>query len=310
MFELLKWKKTSWDFIKWRRYAFCLSGVLVTLGIIGTVQIFLGNAPLGVDFAGGTLVEIGFQKPVDIGAIRVALEQAGWKESVIQKLGDSDNMVLVRVAQTESVGAGVAGKLIDALTKAFPDNPVDKGKISSEEVGPAVGSQLRQQALWAVFWALIGIMAYIWIRFDFSFGVAAAIATLHDVLATIGMLWIFHKEFTLLIITALLTLAGYSLTDTVVVFDRIRENLRYRRKETYGEVINKSVNEVLSRTIITSSTVLLVLLALYFLGGDVIHDFSWAMLFGVCVGTYSSVYVASPILVEWEVLTSKKPHNQ
>jgi preprotein translocase SecF subunit len=167
------------------------------------------------------------------------------------------------------------------------------------EIGPKVGKTLRDDALIAVIVSAIGMIVYIAWRFEFSFGVAAAIATFHDVFAVLGIFFVLGKEVNLLLITALLTLAGYSLTDTVVVYDRIRENLRLRPKDFLGDVINSSINEVLSRTIVTSSTVFLVVVALFFFGGEVIHDFSFALLIGVVVGTYSSIFVASPVVFEW-----------
>jgi preprotein translocase subunit SecF len=179
----------------------------------------------------------------------------------------------------------------------FPDNAFEV--VSIVEIGPVIGQALQRDALVAVVVSLIAIIIYIALRFEFKFGVAAAIATLHDILAVLGIFYVLHKEINLLIITALLTLAGYSLTDTVVVFDRIRENLKRNRRDPLPTLVNASINEVLSRTIITSLTVVLVLVPLVLFGGDVLHDFSIALLMGVIVGTYSSVFVASPILVVW-----------
>ena len=170
-------------------------------------------------------------------------------------------------------------------------------------MGPAIGKELQQKALVAIGISLAGIIVYIAWRFEFRFGVAATVATFHDVLAVLGVVFILHKEITLLIVTALLTIAGYSLTDTVVVYDRIRENLRARRKEPLGDVINASINQVLSRTAMTSLTTLLAALALFLLGGEVLHDFAFALLIGVIVGTYSSWFVASPIIYEWRMRT-------
>jgi preprotein translocase subunit SecF len=170
---------------------------------------------------------------------------------------------------------------------------------SSTEIGPTVGKRLQRDAVTAITFAMIGIIIYIAVRFEFRFGVAAATATMHDVLAVLGLFYLMNKEMTLLIVTALLTLAGYSLTDKVVVFDRIRENLRFRHKDPIESVINSGINQVLSRTIVVSLTVILVLVALFFWGGEVIHDFSLALLVGVVVGNYSSIFVASPLLLLW-----------
>ena len=191
----------------------------------------------------------------------------------------------------------MADTIVRIFTKEFADNKfaVD----STTEIGPKVGKNLQHDTLIAVILSAIGMIIYLAWRFEFSFGVAAAVATFHDVLSVLGIFNILGKEVNLLLVTALLTLAGYSLTDTVVVYDRIRENLRLRSKDHLADIMNSSINEVLSRTIVTSLTVFLVLLALFFFGGEVIHDFSFALLIGVIIGTYSSVFVASPIVYEW-----------
>ncbi|MBZ0158961.1 MAG: protein translocase subunit SecF [bacterium] len=294
MIEILG--KTTIDFVAWRRIAFAVSTVICLLGIVAIVQIGRGTANLGIDFAGGTSVQLKFSKPVDLGRIRELLAESGLKDSEPQQFAGGDR-IMVRLKRAEGGQAGMAQQVQDILSKGLSDNPfVVEG---TNEVGPALGKDLQKSALWAIAISMLGIIAYIAWRFEFKFGVAAAIATLHDVLAVLGLFYILNGEITLLIVTALLTLAGYSLTDTVVVFDRIRENLRGRRKESLGEVINTSINEVLSRTIVTSLTVLLVLLALFAMGGEVLHDFSLALIAGVCIGTYSSWFVASPIVYEW-----------
>ncbi|PWB81212.1 MAG: protein translocase subunit SecF, partial [Candidatus Methylomirabilota bacterium] len=235
-------------------------------------------------------------RPVDLGQIRTLLIENGLKDSEPQQFAGGDR-IMVRVKRAESGQSGMAQRVQDIFAKGLPDNPfVVEG---TNEVGPAIGKDLQKAALWAISISVLGIIAYIAWRFEFKYGVAAAVATIHDVLAILGLFMILNREITLLIVTALLTLAGYSLTDTVVVFDRIRENLQGRRKESLGEIINLSINEVLSRTTVTSLTVLLVLFALFFMGGEVLHDFSLALIVGVCVGTYSSWFVASPIVYEW-----------
>ncbi|MBI2883885.1 MAG: protein translocase subunit SecF [Candidatus Methylomirabilis oxyfera] len=296
MIEILG--KTKIDFVARRRIAFVVSSVLCLLGVISIIQIGRGAANLGIDFAGGTSVQLKFNKPVDLGQVRTLLAENGLKDSEPQQFAGGDR-IMVRLKRAEGSQVGMAQRVQDIFAKGLPDNPfVVEG---TNEVGPAIGKDLQKAALWAIAISILGIIAYIAWRFEFKFGVAAAIATLHDVLAVLGLFMILNREITLLIITALLTLAGYSLTDTVVVFDRIRENLRDRRKESLGEVINQSINEVLSRTTVTSLTVLLVLLALFLLGGEVLHDFSLALIAGVCVGTYSSWFVASPIVYEWRI---------
>ncbi|CBE67177.1 Protein-export membrane protein secF [Candidatus Methylomirabilis oxygeniifera] len=296
MIEILG--KTQIDFVAWRRIAFAVSSVLCLLGVISIIQIGRGAANLGIDFAGGTSVQLKFNKPVELGQVRALLAENGLRDSEPQQFAEGDR-IMVRLKRAEDSRVGMAQRVQDIFVKALPDNPfVVEG---TNEVGPAIGKDLQKAALWAIAISMLGIIAYIAWRFEFKFGVAAAIATLHDVLAVLGLFMILNREITLLIITALLTLAGYSLTDTVVVFDRIRENLRDRRKESLGEIINQSINEVLSRTTVTSLTVLLVLLALFLLGGEVLHDFSLALIAGVCVGTYSSWFVASPIVYEWRI---------
>jgi len=296
MIEILGKKKI--DFIAWRRTAFAVSSVLCLLGIVSIIQIARGAANLGIDFAGGTSVQLKFAKPVDIGQIRALLDASGLKRSEPQQFAGGDR-ILVKLKRAEDSQSGMAQRVQDIFSKGLPDNPfVVEG---TNEVGPAIGKDLQKAALWAITISMIGIIVYIAWRFEFKFGVAAAIATLHDVLAVMGFFYALNREITLLIVTALLTLAGYSLTDTVVIFDRIRENLRGRRRESLGDVINMSINEVLSRTVVTSLTVLLVLFALFLLGGEVLHDFSLALIAGVCVGTYSSWFVASPIVYEWRM---------
>jgi preprotein translocase subunit SecF len=197
--------------------------------------------------------------------------------------------------------AGMAQQVQEALRAGIKDNPFTVQ--ASTEIGPAIGKDLQNKALLAIAISLAGIVVYIAWRFEFRFGVAATVATFHDVLAVLGVVFVLNKEITLLIVTALLTIAGYSLTDTVVVYDRIRENLRARRKETLSDVMNASINQVLSRTAMTSITTLLAAAALFLLGGEVLHDFAFALLIGIVVGTYSSWFVASPLIYEWRIRT-------
>ena len=288
-------KKPNIDFIGKRNYAFAVSGVFILLGIIALVQISRGAANMGIDFAGGTTVQLKFEKPIHLDEARKALDTNGIRDAELQQFA-SDNKLLIRVRNDVSQGK-VADKIVDIFAKSFADNKsvVD----SSTEIGPTVGKTLRHDTMVAITISIVCIILYIAFRFEFKFGVAATIATFHDVLAVLGLFYMMNKEVNLLLVTALLTLAGYSLTDTVVVFDRIRENIRAHRKISFADVINRSVNEVLSRTVVVSTTVFLVCLALFFFGGEVIHDFSLAMLLGVIVGTYSSIFVASPIVFLW-----------
>ncbi|HJR76724.1 MAG TPA: protein translocase subunit SecF [Nitrospiraceae bacterium] len=294
MFEILG--KTNIDFMGKRKYAFTFSGLMVVLGIIALVQIARGSANMGIDFAGGTAVQLKFEQPVRIDEARRALESNGLAHAELQEFAQ-DNKLLIRVKASTSIEEKTAERVMAVFRKEFPENKfvVD----SSTEIGPAIGKKLQEDALIAVLISFAGIIVYIAMRFELRFGLAAAIATFHDVLAVLGAFYLLDKEITLLIVTALLTLAGYSLTDTVVIFDRIRENLRSRRREQEETIINTAINQVLSRTIVTSMTVVIVLIPLTVAGGEVLHDFSLALLWGVIFGTYSSVFVATPLLVIW-----------
>jgi preprotein translocase subunit SecF len=299
--------KTKIDFMGRRYYAFALSGILVLLGLFATVQVFRGHANLGIDFSGGTSVQLKFDGPVEVGSVREALGKANIPDSNLQQFSDSSR-VLIRVKKEFAQQSRMLDKIQEALKANLPERSfVVEG---SDEIGPAIGKGLRRSAIWAIILAMIGIMVYIAWRFEYKFGVAAAIATLHDVLAILGVMFLLGKEITLLVVTALLTLAGYSLTDTVVVYDRIRESLRARRKDPLDTVINVSINEVLSRTIITSLTTFLAALSLFIWGGEVLHDFSLAMCLGIIVGTYSSIFVAPPLLVEWNAKVRMKPDRK
>ena len=294
MFEILG--KTNIDFMGKRTYAFAFSGIMVVLGIIALVQIARGAANMGIDFAGGTAVQLKFDQPVRIDEARRALESNGLAHAELQEFAQ-DNKLLIRVKASTSIEEKTAERVMAVFRKEFPENKfvVD----SSTEIGPTIGQKLQEDALIAVLISFAGIIAYIAMRFELRFGLAAAIATFHDVLAVLGAFYLLDKEITLLVVTALLTLAGYSLTDTVVIFDRIRENLRNRRREQEEFIINTAINQVLSRTIVTSMTVVIVLIPLTVAGGEVLHDFSLALLWGVIFGTYSSVFVATPLLVVW-----------
>lgn len=294
MLEILG--KTNIDFMGKRNFSFLLSGIMVLLGLIAVVQIARGAANLGIDFAGGTAVQLKFDQQIRIDEARKALETNGLNDAELQEFG-LDNKLLIRVKASTTIEEKTADRVVSIFAKEFPANKfvVD----STTEIGPTIGKKLQEDALVAIVISFAGIILYIAARFELRFGVAAALSTFHDVLAVVGAFYLLDKEFTLLIVTALLTLAGYSLTDTVVVFDRIRENLMLRRRESQEATINAAINQVLSRTIVTSSTVVIVLVPLTVAGGEVLHDFSLALLWGVIVGTYSSVFVASPLLLLW-----------
>ncbi len=291
-------KGRIFDFMGKRKITFVVSTVLVLVGLVAAISIPLGRANLGTDFAGGIAMQLRFEKPVEIDRVRGLLKEGGFEDANLQEFADPTKL-LVRVKRTEDLRG--ATKSIESLFRQnMQDNPFTLDSVT--EVGPTVGKKLQKDALWAITIALVGILIYVAWRFEMRFGVAAVAATFHDVLAVLGLIYILDKEINLLIVTALLTIAGYSLTDTVVVFDRIREKLRATTKQKEGLVplINRSISEVLGRTIVTSGTTLLVLVALLLMGGEVIHDFSLTLFFGVIVGTYSSIFVASPILLLWK----------
>jgi preprotein translocase subunit SecF len=294
--------KTDIDFMGKQKIAFIVSGFLVSLGSLAIVGILVGWANLGIDFAGGTAVQLKFDKPLLIAEARKALDAHGLGAAELQEFPE-DQKLLIRVKAETTIEEEVSKNIIQAFQSEFPDHGfvVD----SSTSIGPAIGKKLQEDALIAVILSLVGIILYVAVRFEFRFGVAAAIATFHDVLAVLGIYFLLDKEITLLVVTALLSLAGYSLTDTVIIFDRIRENLRQRRRESGASIINNAINQVLSRTTVTTLTVVLVLAPLTLWGGEVLHDFSLALLIGVIIGTYSSIFVASPLLMLWPGTESK-----
>ena len=290
-------KKTNIDFIGLRKKAFILSFVLVGLGLLAFVMVLLGKANESVDFTGGTALQVRFSAQVPIHDLRVALLQTGIGDVQIQEVtGTKDFIIKTKLADTAQ--EKTQDKVSKILSASFKDKKFEI--LSANMVGASVGKELKKDAVYAIFFAMLCIIAYIWWRFTFIFGIAATIATFHDVLAMLGLFYILNLEMNILFITALLTVAGYSLTDTVVVFDRIRENMgKMKSRDEFGCVINRSINEVLSRTLITSLTVLLVLAALLALGGAVLFEFSLALFIGVLVGTYSSIFVASPLVYIW-----------
>ncbi len=336
------------DFIGKKKIAFFLSLVSVFLSVL--TLIVHGGPRLGIDFAGGTLVQIKFKSPVGIDAIKAGLDTVGLGKSSVQQFGQQiDNEFLIRTEISYGSGEGFSTDIKKAL-EANTRSEVEIRRV--EMVGPQVGKDLREKALFAIFYALLFITIYISGRFELKWilsGVVAAaligavylfnlfdvsipfligaalmvtlvvfwflelkyamgaiVALMHDVLITIGIFSVFDKEFTLPIIAALLTIVGYSLNDTIIVFDRIRENLRKFHKKPLTFIVNRSINETLSRTILTSLTTLMVVVALFILGGGIIHDFAFALIIGILVGTYSSVYVASPILLAWQGRDKKK----
>ena len=289
--------ETNIDFMGYKKYAFVFSGILTLIGLIAIIQILLGHGNLGIDFGGGTAVQLKFEKPLKIDLARSVLIKNGIEDAELQEFPE-DNKILIRLKKLVATTEPVADRVISIFRQDMPDNTFIVE--SSTEIGPTVGRKLQRDAITAVVLSFIGIIIYVALRFEFRFGIAAALATFHDVIVVVGLFYLLDKEINLLVITALLTLAGYSVTDTVVIFDRIREYLRMRRKEPMEVIINNGINHVLGRTILVSFTTLMVLIALFFFGGDVIHDFSFALLMGVLVGSYSSIFVASPLLTVWK----------
>lgn len=289
--------KTNIDFIGKKNIAFVISSIIAIIGIIGIIQIARGAANMGIDFSGGTALQLKFTQPVVLEQARNALAKHNLKEANLQEIKEG-NKLLIKVGKTSVATGKVADTIEEVFKKEIPGNSFVVE--SSTEIGPSIGDKLRRDTLVAIAISLLAIIIYIAWRFDFKFGVGATIATLHDVLAMFAVFFAMNKEINLLFITAVLTIAGYSLTDTVVVFDRIRENLHKDLKGAMPAIFNKSINEVLSRTIVTSLTTFLAAVSLFLFGGEVIHDFAFALVAGVLVATYSSVFVASPIVAVWE----------
>lgn len=285
--------KTNIDFLGKKYIALGFSCLMIILGIFAIFQIHEGKANLGVDFAGGLSLQVRFSQPVTLSEIRIILDKAGIKDADIQEL-PTEKKILIKLKKQQE-GAQ------DAVEKTLKENLANKEPLieSITEIGPKIGERTKRDALLAIGAATLGILIYIAIRFRFHFSIGATVATFHDVMAVLGIFYILNKEINLIFISALLTIAGYSLTDTVVVFDRIRENLGKVAKGTMSleALMNKSINEVLSRTIVTSLTTFLSAAALFFFGGEVLHDFALAMMIGIVIGTYSSIFVASPVVL-------------
>ncbi|TAJ87148.1 protein translocase subunit SecF [bacterium] len=293
--ELIK-PGTNIPFTKYRHIAVVLSTVV---NLVVLVVLFTKGPNLGVDFAGGTVVQLRFAQKVSIPEVREALGQLGTGDTVIQDFGqEGSNEFLVRLEKT-SVQLGALGEQLRAgLSQRFGSGRFEIRRI--ESVGPKVGQELRQRGTWSVIAATVMMGVYIWFRFELRFGLGAVIALIHDVLVTIGALMLAHYEFDLTIVAALLTVVGYSVNDTVIVCDRVRENMRKSRREKLEIIINTSINETLSRTIITTGTAILVLVALFLLGGGVIRPFAFALLVGFSSGVYSTIFIASPVILLWE----------
>jgi len=286
----------NYDFIKWRWHAFALSSLIIVAGIgYGITK----GIPLGIDFAGGTIVVVKFAQPTTVDQVRSALASSMTGENVIQSYGDEANHeILIRVPQlVEEEGAALeqnARAIVDSITKAN----LGTFEVRSQEiVGPVIGADLQRKGIYATLASILGITLYIGFRFRFAFAIGAIAATLHDILVTIAFLFFFNYDLSLNIVAAILTITGYSVNDTIVIFDRVRENLKNKRRDSLEAVVNLSVNQTLSRTIITAGTTFLSVLALYLFGGEVLEGFAFTMLVGIISGTYSTVFIAAAIAI-------------
>ena len=300
-------KDTKIDFMSKTTYAWFLSGVLLLLGLISLIA---NRGPkLSIDFKGGTLVAVNFTKPVDINKIRSGLENLSiegqnfdFSNEEIKHFGDQTN-IAIRIASLENEPTKFANKVSERLAEIYPDFlPENRNEfiLSLEKVGPKIGAELSGDALFAIFSALGLILIYISIRFELKYALGAITALTHDVLITLGIFSILGYEISLAVIAAFLTIVGYSLNDTIVIFDRVRENVKGLKGSSIRSVVNQSINESLGRTIITSLTTFLVVLILFLVGGEVINTFSFAMIVGVIIGTYSSIFVASPVVIKMD----------
>lgn len=286
----------NFEFVGRRKLAITLSAILIVVGLISLVV--KGGPNYGIDFAGGSLVQIKFEQTTTASAIKKALAGLGLGGMSVQQFGDDANEFLVRAQATSGELKGLGHQVGEALDASYGAGKAEVRRV--EMVGPQVGKDLREKGFKAVLFAMVAILIYITLRFEFRFAVGAVLALVHDVLITLGAFSVFGKEIDLPIIAAFLAIIGYSLNDTIIVYDRIRENMGRYHKETFPVIVNRSINETLSRTILTSGTTLLVVAALFIFGGGVIHNFAFALLIGVLVGTYSSIFVASPLLIFWQ----------
>jgi preprotein translocase subunit SecF len=294
-------KNTNFNFLRWRWHAIAASWIVIIAGI---VTLATRGIPKGVEFAGGTVVITKFMQPTSVQQVRDALDRnfpGGGQNVIVQAYGvPADREVIVRVPQLSAESGTELSKQKDAVVAALQKGNVGAFTVEGTEiVGPTVGQELTSKGLWATALSLIGILAYLAFRFQFSFGVGAVVATVHDLLITLAFLAFFRYDMTLNVIAAILTMTGYSTNDTIVIFDRIRENLRSMRRDSMDHVINASINQTLGRTVITAGTALLTSLALFFFGGEVLHGFAFTMVVGIITGTYSSVFIAAATVSFW-----------
>jgi preprotein translocase subunit SecF len=298
--ELFRNVNIDWLGKKWYFLGFSLIFSIAGLISMGVHWAQIGSpVPLGVDFRGGTQVQVKFQNPPDANAIRNAMSAAGIRDARIVTYDRPElREMLIGVPEKTDAAVDTSRKQIEDALQAHYNNPGTIQKV--ESVGPTVGQQLEKQAALATLYSLIGMLIYLWFRFELIYGVAAVVAVFHDTLITVGAFALLDKEISLTVIAAILTLVGYSMNDTIVVFDRIRENLRLSRRESLADVVNRSINQTLSRTVLTSGLTFLTVLSLFLFGGQVLHGFSFALVVGILIGTYSSIAVAAPMLVAWQ----------
>jgi len=291
----------NYNFLRWRWHAVALSWIVILAGLF---MIYTKGLPKGIEFAGGTSVIMQFDQTPSVETVRDALNKnypGGGQDAIVQAYGDpSLRQVMVRVPQVgaeQGASLNASAQNVEAALKKA--NLGNFKVVGTEIVGPSVGGELTQKGIWAFILSLVGILGYIALRFEFSFALGAVIATLHDVLVTFAFLSFFRYDLTLNVIAALLTVTGYSTNDTIVIFDRVRENMRKMRRESLNEIINLSINQTLGRTVITAGTALLSAIALFLFGGEVLHGFAFTMIVGIITGTYSSVFVAAAIVTFW-----------
>lgn len=295
---------TNFDFMGWRKIAIAISVMMI---FIGLASLFIKGGPAySVDFLGGTELQIQFLQPRDPQDIRGVMASLNYGDAEIKEYGNPrDFLIRFRESKIEAVNTE---NIMAALNQAFPADPPQL--LATNIVGPKIGQELRDSAIWAVMVSLVLLLVYIGFRFDFIFGVGAVIALFHDVIITLGFLSVLNREISIAVVAAFLTLVGYSLNDTIVVFDRIRENLKKRQREhlPIEQIVNMSINETLSRTIVTGVTTLIVIIVCLFFGGEVLRDFFLCLLFGILVGTYSSIFIASPVVVDW--YSTRRKHKE
>jgi preprotein translocase subunit SecF len=298
--ELIR-PNTRFDFIGKKKITVWISAVVILISI---GSIFLhGGLKYGVDFAGGILLQIKFSKGVDISEVRSAMKATGSEDAMVQNFG-GENEFMIRVEKTSGDLEEMSKTIQTSLQGQFKDNTIEVRRV--EVVGPKVGKDLKKKALWAVGLSFLGILIYVAIRFhEFAYGFGGIVALFHDIIVTYGAISIFNLEYSLSLLAVILTIIGFSINDTIVIFDRVRENIKKMRKEDLETIFNVSINETLGRTILTSGTVMMVVLILFFFGGSVIHDFTTALIVGLITGTYSTIYIASPVVLVWEKYVSK-----